>query len=91
MDTVSHAWSHYVVGSPSFVWEQKLKQTKIALKNWVKTPIPSPMLCKKERVSDLSILQFGMENCEISTSHIVLEHLAQLKTTQSFRKEGGVS
>ena len=32
-DTVHLAWSQYVVGSPNFVWEQKLKNTKFALKN----------------------------------------------------------
>ena len=31
-DVVSQAWSQYIVGSPSFVREQKLKNTKIALK-----------------------------------------------------------
>ena len=31
-DVVSQAWSHYIVGSPSFVWEKKLKNTKITLK-----------------------------------------------------------
>ena len=87
MDTVSQAWTHYVDGSPSFVWEQKLKQTKNALKKWIKTPLPSPSTNRNERVAKLSALQFGMENNEITTSHIVLEQLDQLKTTQSFRQE----
>ena len=69
MDTVSQAWSHYVIGSPSFVWEQKLKQTKLALKKWVKTPFSSPMINKKERVGELSAFQFGMENSEIINSN----------------------
>ena len=33
-DTVYQAWSPYVVGSPCFVWEQKLKTTKFTLNNW---------------------------------------------------------
>ena len=32
-ETVAQAWAQYVEGSPSFVWEQKLKNTKYALKN----------------------------------------------------------
>ena len=35
-DTMVHAWSQYVVGSPNYVWEHKLKHTKYALKNWIK-------------------------------------------------------
>ena len=31
MGTVYHAWLQYVFGSPSFVWEQKLKNTKYTL------------------------------------------------------------
>ena len=45
------------------------------------------MIYMKERVAELSTFQFGMENSEITTSHIALEQLAQLKNTQSFRQE----
>ena len=87
MDIVSQAWSQYVIGSPSFVFEQKLKKTKLALKKWVKTPLSSPTTSRKERVSKLFAIQIGMENCEITTSQLALEQLAQFKTSQSFRHE----
>ena len=61
MEMVSQAWSSYVKGSPSFVWEQKMKHTKIALKLWVKTPLPSPTSNRKDRVAELADLQFKME------------------------------
>ena len=42
MDIVGQAWSQYVDSSPSFVWEQKLKRKKLALKTWVKILIKTP-------------------------------------------------
>jgi len=36
MEAVLEAWSILVTGSPSFVWEKKLKITKRALKKWIK-------------------------------------------------------
>ena len=32
METVSQDWSNFVDGSPSYVWEQKMKHTKTTLK-----------------------------------------------------------
>ena len=42
MDVVSNAWHTPVVGSPNYVWEHKLKATKISLKEWIKNPTNSP-------------------------------------------------
>ena len=64
-----------------------MKLTKIALKLWVKTPFPSPMSNRKDRVEELAALQFGMENSGITYSHIALEQAAQRITSQSFRHE----
>ena len=36
MSTVTLAWETPVIGSPNYVWERKLINTKAALKNWVK-------------------------------------------------------
>lgn len=36
MDTIQTAWDIPINGSPSFVWEQKLKATKNALKEWLR-------------------------------------------------------
>jgi len=35
-ETVQIAWQKEVTRSPSFVWEQKLKNAKYALKEWIK-------------------------------------------------------
>jgi len=42
LDTIQSAWDIPINGSPSYVWEQKLKATKKALKEWLrKLPNPS--------------------------------------------------
>ena len=89
MDVVSQSWSQYVVGSPNFVWEQKLKSTKQALKNWAKTPLPTPMASRVVRVFELESLQLGMEDIDISSSLLSLEKLAQSNASLSFRNEKG--
>ena len=47
-------WNQYVIGSPIFVWEQKLKKIKYALKSRIKKPIPNPTSCRKESVKVLA-------------------------------------
>ena len=37
MNIVAMAWELLVVGLPNFVWERKLKNTKVALKGWDKS------------------------------------------------------
>ena len=39
------------------------------------------------QVTELAEVQLGMEDLDISISHLVLEKLAQSSTTQSFRHE----
>ena len=79
------AWSHYIVSSPSFIWEQKLKKTKIALKNWIKQPQKTPYSNRKEKVSELAEFQFEMEESNITISQLARERYAQLISFQAFR------
>ena len=71
----------------SYVFEHKLKKTKVSLKEWVKAPLSNPTTCRKESVDELNEIQMSMENCEISISHLAQEQLAQFKSTKSFRHE----
>ena len=87
MEVFSQAWSQYVAGSPNFVWEQKLKNTKQELKNWVKTPLPTPTASRVDRVFELAPLQLGMEDNYISSSLLFLENLVQSNASLSFRNE----
>jgi hypothetical protein len=45
LEIVHSSWSSLVTGSPRFVWEKRLKETKHALKAWVKKPINTVTLC----------------------------------------------
>ena len=86
-ETVSQAWTQYVEGSPSFVWEHKLKKNKYTLKIWVKKPFKTPTSSRQEKVIELTDIQLGMEECEITKSQLALEQSAQINTFQSFRQE----
>ena len=37
MDLVQSTWNRLVLGSPFYVWEEKLRRLKLALKRWEKT------------------------------------------------------
>ena len=67
-DTVVQAWTQYVVGSPTYVWEQKLKNTNSALKIWIKNPHITPASSRHLKVIELSEFQFEMEEREITKS-----------------------
>ena len=49
-EIVKAAWAKSFIGSSSYVWDQKLKATKQALKEWIKNPAPTPTNQRKEAV-----------------------------------------
>jgi hypothetical protein len=87
LETVKSAWTKHYSGSPSYVWEQKLKATKQALKEWIKKPTPSPTDQRKEAVQSLQALQSDMEHKDITTELLDEEVKEQRTTFQSFRRE----
>ena len=86
-EIISHVWSHYIVGSPSYVWKQKLKSTKFSLKSWIKAPLENPMSLRVDTVQALANIQFSMENTEISKFHLTVEQSAQSSPFTAFRQE----
>ena len=86
-ETMSEVWSQYVDGSPSYVWEQKLKRTKYALKAWIKKPLSTPYSSRKETVKVLANIQFSMEESEITKPLLIREKFAQANYFLSFRQE----
>lgn len=68
MDIVMKAWSIPVLRSPSYVWEQKLKDTKTTLKEWIKNPSDSPTRLRKHNIERLLDLQLDMEPQDITHS-----------------------
>eukprot|EP00253_Pinus_taeda_P023152 PITA_23152 len=86
-ETVKAAWGKPVLGSPSYVWEKKLKATKLALKNWIKKPLHTPTEQRKELVQALQNLQTEMENIDITADLLEKETKAQCSAHHTFRKE----
>ena len=74
-------------GSPSFVWEQKLKATKVALKEWIKNPVKTLTTQRKESTHILENLQMEFEKKDINRTDLEEEQAAQAKKFLSFRQE----
>ena len=49
--------------------------------------MPSPTTSRVEQFSALAEIQLGMEDIDISNSHLERDKLAQSSTTQTFRQE----
>ena len=60
--TIFNAWSIPISGSPNFVWEEKLKNTKCPLKDWIKQYSLSPFNVRKQVVDNLVAIQLEMED-----------------------------
>ena len=86
-ETVKTAWARPFSGSSSYVWEQKLKATKQALKEWIKKPAPTPTKKRREAVQSLQTLQTEMESKDITAELLEKEIKEKRSTYQSFRKE----
>lgn len=65
-----------------------MKNTKKALKEWVKKAANTPTSQRKEATKQLEELQFGLEEKDISTMDLDKEKYAQRKAYISFRNEG---
>ena len=87
MAVVDKAWSTSVFGSPSYVWEQKLKATKLALKEWVESSSNSPTTLRKMVVQQLADLQMQLESSDITTQALEKEQATQFVSFRSFRHE----
>lgn len=76
-----------MTGSPRFVWEQKLKITKVSLKDWTKSYHHSPLLDQKEAVSNLLSTQLAMDSKLVVTFDLENEVNLQSNSFQAFWKE----
>ena len=70
METIVKAWSTPINGSTSYVWEQKLKASKTALKECLKKPSCSPTSLRKQATEKLLDLQMNMEQQDITSSEM---------------------
>ena len=65
MHMVKESWNRPVKGSAFFVWEEKLRRVKAALKNWVKS-LPNPAVERKKIQESLEIHHLKSKNEEIT-------------------------
>ena len=80
------AWDLPVVGSPNFVWERKLINTKTTLKDWVKTQ-KNPISERREALQKLEKIQLEMEETELTPDLLEKEQKAQLNYFQALKRE----
>ena len=77
MAVVAKVWSTSVIGLSSYVWEHKLKETKLDLKDWVKSSSNSPTAFTKVVVQPLANLQLDLESSDITIQDLEKEQAAQ--------------
>ena len=87
MSIISKAWGLLVFGLPNYVWERKLKNTKAALKEWVKHSHKNPINERKEALEKLEEIQLEMEELEITSSMLEKEQQAQFNSICAFKQE----
>jgi len=68
LGVVAAAWNFCLQGSPIFIWEQKLKATKQAIREWVKLKT----IQEKKEIQDFTIkmeeVRVKMESAQITPS-----------------------
>ena len=87
MTTVSKDWDIPFIGSPNFVWEIKLENTKDVLKKWVKLSQKNPISDRKEALEKLEEIQMEMDNSQISPDLLEKEKRAQFSSFRALRRE----
>jgi hypothetical protein len=87
LETVLTVSSTPVTGSPSFLWEKKLKAMKHALKAWIKNPNNTTSSHRRETDKQLSNLQMEMERKDITKLEIDKEQVDQSKSFRAFHQE----
>lgn len=77
MQIVKECWSQPVKGSPFYIWEEKLRRVKGALKRWAKT-LSKPDIERKTIKVSLATHQTHMENAIVTEELLDQEaHLQQ--------------
>eukprot|EP00253_Pinus_taeda_P001985 PITA_01985 len=85
-EVVSEVWNRHVLGSPFFVWEEKLCALKKRLKEWAKT-LKTPAAKRKEALDNLAALQSSMEDSAVTQSLLQKEVELQKALHKASRDE----
>jgi len=86
-EIIAAAWRVWITGTPTFIWEHKLKLVKRALKEWVKTSYSSPSREKELLKAQLEETQSKMEVATITVDIQAMETLIQQKLQKAIRNE----
>lgn len=76
MKTVKECWNQPVKGLPFYIWEEKLRRMKGALKRWAKT-LSNPATIRKTTKAALVTHQNDMENAMPTKDSLEQESLLQ--------------
>ena len=85
-NVVTETWKKPVTGSPFYIWEEKLRWLKEALKRWAKIQ-PSPIAERKKAQRDLGNHQLLMEDTTITSELLNTENELQKALYEALRKE----
>ena len=69
------------------MWERKLKNTKVVLKEWVKHSQTNPVSERHQALEKLEEIQLEMEELEITSSMLEKEKQAQFNSFLAFKQE----
>ena len=77
------------MGSPFFIWEEKLRRTKRDLKNWAKT-LETPRLKKEKAIAMLEAHQITMESKIVVEEDQNIEIKLQQEIFEACRQEAAL-
>ena len=81
-DIIYNAWSCFIPGSPAYIWEQKLKRVKFALKQWATMHYQEPKIRKLELIKQMETLHGHMEQIEV-TQELIIQEIELEKALQT--------
>jgi len=70
---ISSSWATWVDGTPVYIWEQKMKKEKQAIKDWAKASFNSTKEEVERHKKKLEDMHIDMDNSEIQTRHLEKE------------------
>ena len=86
-EIVQKAWNSNIYGSPSYIWESKLREVHYALKKWEKVSFKGPTLQQNQIQEDLATLQRKMEREEVITHYLNQEKEMNMRILKAERQE----
>ena len=87
MEIIQEDWNTKILGSTSYIWESKLRETHLALKNWAKLSFKGPTFQKKQIQDDLVYFQKRMEDEEVTLLALNQEKELNIRMLRAIRNE----